>query len=49
VDFVGRMGGAIPMPDEIEQEARRILGDHAADISAQIHRSTTRNGQPSNA
>lgn len=44
VSFFGRMGGAIPMPDEIEREARLVMSPRADELAMQQRRKVAKNG-----
>lgn len=46
VSFLGRMGGAIPMPDEVEREARLLIAPRADNVAMQNRRKVARNGNP---
>lgn len=46
VSFFGRMGGAIPMPDEIEREVKLIMNPQAEKRAMNKRRSVATNGNP---
>jgi len=44
IHFYGRIGGVIPMPDEIEQEVENIVAQQISPVSMQRQRSPVSNG-----
>lgn len=48
VHFLGRMGGAIPMPEEVERKAKSILAPQAIEHSTVTQRSMANDGHSTN-